>query len=116
VADAHLKGGGTAFVYRLDFAETGGPYRGYAFHSLDVRLVWDRPSPQAENAQAEAGLAVEMHHAWIAFLRGETPVAAGVPTWPEYTSVTRPTLVFDVQNRVEQKPQEAELRLWDGVL
>jgi hypothetical protein len=25
-------------------------------------------------------------------------------------------MVFDTQNHVEQKPQEAELRLWDGVL
>jgi para-nitrobenzyl esterase len=116
VVDAHLKGGGTAFMYRLNFAETSGFYRGYAFHGLDVGLVWDRPSPQAKNAQAEADLALEMHHAWIAFLRGEAPAAAGVPAWPEYNSITRPTMVFDTQNRVEQKPQEAELRLWDGVL
>ena len=116
VADAHLKGGGTAFVYRLDFAETDGLYRGYAFHSLDVRMVWDRPSLQAENSQAEADLALEMHRAWIAFLRGEAPAAPGVPAWPEYNSVMRPSMIFDTQNRVEQKPQEAELRLWDGVL
>jgi para-nitrobenzyl esterase len=116
VADAHVKGGGTTFVYRLDFAETSGFLKGYAFHSLDVRLVWDRPSATAENAQAEADLALEMHHAWTAFLRGEAPAAAGVPVWPEYNAQTRPTLVFDVQNRLERKPQEAELRLWDGVL
>jgi para-nitrobenzyl esterase len=116
VADAHIKGGGTAFVYRLDFAETSGYYKGYAFHSLDVRLVWDQPLATVENAQAEADLAHEMHHAWLMFLRGEAPAAAGVPTWPVYNVQTRPTLVFDAQNRVEQRPQEAELRLWDGVL
>ncbi len=115
-ADAHLKGGGTAFVYRLDFAETGGYLRGYAFHSLDVRLVWDRPSPDAANAQAEADLALQMHHAWLAFLRGETPAAPNVPAWPEYNATTRPTMVFDTENHLEQKPQEAELRLWDAVL
>ncbi len=115
-ADAHLKGGGTAFVYRLDFAETGGYLRGYAFHSLDVRMVWDRPSKEAENSAAEADLALQMHHAWTAFLRGETPAALGVPAWPEYNATTRPTMVFDTENHVEQKPQEAELRLWDGIL
>ena len=115
-ADAHIKGGGSGFMYRLDFAETNGYFRGYAFHSLDVRLVWDRPSPKAENAAAEAELALEMYRAWIAFLRGETPAASGVPTWPEYDSTTRPTMVFETQNHVEQRPQEAELRLWDGVL
>jgi len=116
VADAHLKGDGTAFMYRLDFAETGGYLRGYAFHSLDVPLVWDRPSPKAENAAAEADLALEMFHAWTAFLRGDPPAAPAVPSWPEYNPITRPTMVFDTQTHVEQNPQAPELRLWDGVL
>ena len=116
VSDAHLKGGGSAWMYRLDFSETSGFLRGYAFHSLDVRLVWNRPSTVAENASAEAELARQMHQAWMAFLRGETPSGTGVPAWPEYDSTTRPTMVFDTQNRVEQKPQEAELHIWDGLL
>jgi para-nitrobenzyl esterase len=116
VADAHVKGGGSAWMYRLDFSETGGFLKGYAFHSLDVRLVWNRPSALAENAVAEADLAHQMHQAWTAFLHGDTPSGIGVPQWPEYNSTTRPTMVFDTQNHVEQKPQEAELRLWDGVL
>ncbi len=115
-ADAHLKGGGSAWMYRLDFSETGGFLRGYAFHSLDVRLVWNRPSLLAVNAAEEAELAHQMHQSWIGFLRGEAPSAPGVPVWPEYNSGTRPTMVFDTQNHVESKPEEAELRLWDGVL
>jgi len=116
VADAHVKGGGSAWMYRLDFTETSGYLRGYAFHSLDVRLVWNRPSKLAENASAEADLAKQMYQAWIAFLRGEMPGGAGVPAWPAYNSTTRPTMIFDTQNHVEQKPQDAELRLWDGVM
>jgi para-nitrobenzyl esterase len=116
VADAHVKGGGSVWMYRLDFSETNGFLRGYAFHSLDVRLVWNRPSALAENAIAEADLARKMSQAWVAFLRGEAPSAPGVPAWPEYNSLTRPTMVFDTQSRVEQKPQETELRVWDGVL
>jgi para-nitrobenzyl esterase len=56
VADAHLKGGGEAWVYRLDFAESSGNLRGNAYHSLDVPLVWNRPSTTVENAAAEAEL------------------------------------------------------------
>jgi len=115
-ADAHLKGGGSAWMYRLDFSETNGFLRGYAFHSLDVRLVWNRPSLLAVNAAAEADLARQMYQAWIAFLRGDTPASPGVPAWPEYNSATRPTMIFDTQNHVEFKPEDAELRLWDGVL
>ena len=116
VADAHSNAGGPTFMYRLDFSETRGYFRGYAFHSLDVGLVWDRPSEKAENAAAEAALAHQMHQAWVAFLRGETPAAAEVPTWPAYDAVTRPTMIFDIKNHMEEQPQEAELRLWDGVL
>jgi para-nitrobenzyl esterase len=57
-----------------------------------------------------------MDHAWIAFLRGEAPASAGLPEWPEYTSNARDTMVFDIESRVEEQPQEAELRLWDGLL
>jgi len=116
VADAHANTGSLAFVYRLDFAETSGFLHGYAFHSLDVPLVWNRPSTKVDNAAAEAVLARQMHQAWVAFLRGEVPSADGVPAWPAYNPDTRITMVFDTQNRVEQRPQEAELRLWDGVL
>jgi para-nitrobenzyl esterase len=116
VADAHVKGGGTAWMYRLDFSETSGYLRGYAFHSLDVRLVWNRPSLLTENAVAEADLAKEMHQAWLAFIRGEAPAAPNIPAWPQYDSTSRPTMIFDTQDHLETKPQEAELRLWDGVL
>jgi para-nitrobenzyl esterase len=116
VADAHLKGGGEAWMYRLDFAESSGRLKGNAFHSLDVRLAWNRPAKDVENAAAEAELAEQMHHAWIAFLRGETPQSHGLPAWPKYRSDERPTMVLDTHSRVEDKPQEAELRLWDGVL
>jgi para-nitrobenzyl esterase len=116
VADAFVNGGGTAWMYRLDYAESIGPLRGFAHHSLELHLVWDRPSAQAENAAAEVELAREMDHAWIAFLRGDTPASAGLPEWPEYTSSARDTLVFDSESRVEEHPQGAELRLWDGLL
>lgn len=116
VADAHTRPGNPTFMYRLDFAQTSGYFRGYAFHSLDVPLVWDRPSDNTDNASAEAALAHQMHQCWVAFLRGETPAAPAIPAWPPYDSSTRPTMVLDSNSRVEEKPQEAELRLWDGVL
>jgi para-nitrobenzyl esterase len=114
--DAQVKGGGSALMYRLDFSENGGPFRGYAFHSLDIRLVWDRPSNSIENATDEAALALAMHHAWVAFLHGKAPEAHGLPDWPAYNSIDRPTMVFDNLSHIEVKPQEAELRLWDGLL
>lgn len=116
VADAHVTGGGEAWMYRLDFAETSGRLRGYAFHSLDVRLVWDRPSEIVANAADEAKMAQQMHEAWTAFLRGDTPGCKGLPTWPQYHKDSRETMILDVHSRVEERPQETELRAWDGML
>jgi len=116
VVDAHVKAGGSAWMYRLDFAETSGRLQGYAYHGLDEPLVWDKPRTSGTNAAAEITLAKQMHPAWSAFIRGESPAAPGLPAWPPYRSDTRPTMVLDTQSRVDQKPHEAELRLWDGVL
>lgn len=113
VADAMVRGGGSAWMYRLDFAETSGHLQGYAFHGLDVGLAWNQPNTGVANAAAEAALAEQVHPAWLAFIRGEAPAAPGLPIWPKYDPKNRSTLSIDVPSRVEQQPQEAELRLWD---
>jgi para-nitrobenzyl esterase len=116
VADAFVKGGGKAWMYRFDYPESSGWLRGFAHHTLEVHLVWSRPSAEAGNAKEERDLARDMHQAWIAFLRGETPASSGLPDWPEYRIETRATMAFDAKSRVEQYPQDGERRLWDGRL
>jgi len=115
VIEAHSRHG-DAYVYRLDFAETSGNLKGYAFHGLDVGLVWNRPNINAGNAADEAALSARMQKAWASFLRGETPAADGLPAWPKYTRRERTTMVLDVASHVDRKPHEAEYRLWDGLL
>ncbi len=116
VTDAHVKAGGRAWMYELAFAESGGRYSGFAYHSLDVGLVWEKPHADIANAGAEAALATQMHDAWVTFIKGGVPAAAGLPEWPEYRAGSRATMILDSVSRVEEQPQEAELRLWDGKL
>ena len=116
VVDAYLKGGGTAWMYRLDFAPASGRLKGEAYHSDDIGLVWDKVNEEITNVAAERALAKQMHAAWVAFIKGGAPGAEGLPMWPQYTSDARETMVFDKVSRVEERPQEAELRLWDGVM
>ena len=116
VVDAHVKGGGSAWMYRLDFAPTSGRYKGEAYHSFDLELVWDKPDKDIDNAAEQAALARQVHAAWAAFIRGEAPGGAGLPSWPQYDGEKRTTMVLETHSHVELKPQEAELRLWDGVL
>lgn len=116
VAEAHVRCGGETYVYRLDFSETSGGMKGFAYHSLDLPLVWRKPHEKVENAGAETALGAAVQQAWLAFLRGGAPAAPGMPEWPKWNAETRPTMLVNSESRVETKPQEAELRLWDGVL
>lgn len=116
VAEAHVLSGGDAYVYRLDFAETSGRLKGFAYHSLDIPLVWDKPRTEVDNATAEAAMAKRMHTAWAHFIRGDAPYAEGLPDWPMWTAANRETMLLGDDSHVEQRPFEAELRLWDGVL
>jgi para-nitrobenzyl esterase len=116
VADAHLAGGGMAFVYRVDFAEASGNYQHLSPHGQELKLVWDRPNANAGNAADEARLAAEMHAAWVGFLKGEVPAAKGLPAWPEFTARARATMIVDTECRVEDRPAAAELALWEKML
>ncbi len=116
VAESHTKGGGAAWMYRLDFTEGSGRLGAFAPHSLELHLVWDHPSNTVAKTAAETDLANKIHEAWCAFLRGNAPNAPGLPTWPQYTLDERRTMIFDARSRVESQPQKAELALWDGVL
>jgi len=116
VAQAHVRGGGKAWMYRLDFAESSGGLRNYAYHSLDVGMVWNKPHRLVGNAAAEAALGRQIHAAWVAFLQGKSPAAPGLPEWPQCDNTTRATMILNTQSHVENQPQQAELRLWDNVL
>ena len=116
VADAHTRSGGQTFTYRLDFAEASGRLSGYAYHSLDVGLVWDKPHAAVSNASAEATLATQMHTAWAAFIRGDVPAAPGLPAWPAYNLATRPTMLLNTQSEIATNPNLPELHLWDRIL
>ena len=91
VADALVEGEGTVFMYRLDFTESSGHLSGFAYHSLDVPLVWDRPHPNAANLNQELALGKQVHVAWAAFIRGEPRPRPASPPGPNTPSpIARP--------------------------
>ncbi len=114
VAEAAVQGGAEAFVYRLDYPGTDR-YRGLAFHSYDLRFVWNSFGKDVPTT-AQQQLAVQMHAAWIAFVQGRAPAAAGLPVWPRYDLATRATLLFNQLSVVVSDPSQAERKLWDGLL
>jgi para-nitrobenzyl esterase len=116
VADAHVRCGGRAWMYRFDFEEARGRLANYAAHAQEVGMVWDKPHTGVGNDAAEAALGKQMHTAWSAFICGRTPSAPGLPVWPAYDVDRRLTMILNEESHVESKPQEAELQLWSGLL
>ncbi len=116
LADAHTRAGGATWMYRLDFVPTSGRMANEAFHSEDLGFVWNKLSRTEQSDSAAQQLAIAMHAAWCAFIRGGDPSTPALPAWPRFNPTSRPTMIFNNTSRVEQQPFEAELRLWDGVL
>ena len=112
VAEALARGGGHVWFYRLDETAATGAHKGTSYHSYELGFVWET-LPQGETPAAET-LSKEMHDAWVAFIKGGVPTAAGLPPWPVWNPQTRPTMILNNTSAVQQQPFEAELRLWDG--
>jgi para-nitrobenzyl esterase len=111
---AHLLGGGDAWLYRFDCAPSSGEYAGFAYHSFDLGFVWE--SKHVLPDPVEGPLARTMHLAWAAFIHGRSPSAPQLPAWPQYTQSNHATMILNAQSDVEIDPQKSELALWQGVM
>ncbi|GIW14852.1 MAG: hypothetical protein KatS3mg063_0705 [Tepidiforma sp.] len=49
-----------------------------------------------------------MMDAWIAFARTGDPSHPGIGRWEPYEEETRPTMVFDLESRLERDPYAEE--------
>jgi para-nitrobenzyl esterase len=91
--------GGT-YHYQFDFASPALDGRLGSCHALEIPFVFDNlnqpcvsffAGPNPPQAVADA-----MHRAWIAFAHRGDPNHDGLPAWPAYDAVSRPTMHFDV--------------------
>ena len=106
VAEAQVAAGGTAWMYRYDLPATDGTYPGHAVHAGELASVWRRPG---------AALPA-LHDAWVRFIGGAPPGAAGLPEWPKFDTARRQTMILDAAPHVADDPRGAERRIWAGVL
>jgi para-nitrobenzyl esterase len=85
-----------------------------ACHVLEIPFVFglqgtaDLAGFTGSGPDADA-LSDRMMSAWLAFARGEEP-------WLRHDPGTRPTMVFDVESRIELAPREPERAVLDAVL
>ena len=111
-AQAHGRGGGDAFLYRFDWAPSGGNAGLGAAHGFDEAFVWDVADaarfPLAAGDRSAPGLGAAMNRALIDFAR------EGSPGWMslEDGSAIR---IFGDPRASFAKIDEALLEAWGGV-
>jgi para-nitrobenzyl esterase len=111
--------GAPTYVYQLNWQTpvNGGQWK--APHGLDIPLSFDNiaycPSMVSKSAEAQT-LADIMSEVWIAFARTGNPQTKAIPDWPRFNVHDRPTMIFDLQSRIEHDPRGKERKLFVPVL
>lgn len=102
------------WMYRMDWETEADNGRQMAPHAIDIPFVLDtvgteltRPGQLDEQRR----MTRQMSDAWVSFARDGRPSSALLPDWTPYNSAQRPTLLFNVQSRMENDPNGSDLEL-----
>ena len=110
LAERQVDQGPPVYMYYLTW-ET--PVAGGLFkspHTIDIPFMFknvDKAAVLTSHEPDAFEIERQMSNAWIAFARTGDPNSADLPTWPQYDSTARATMVFDVPPRVENDPKKA---------
>jgi len=121
LAEAQAARGAPVYLYRFDFRSPVFGGRLGAAHALELPFVWNRLDlPMAtvllgEGLAAAQPLATAMHASWVQFIRGGDPNGGGLPAWPRYDSVRRPTMMLDRTCEVVDDPAGEARAMWPAV-
>lgn len=113
-AEARAQAKTNAWVYQLDFASRTEPRRG-AFHSLDIALVFGTLSAKGSQTGTAAdarAASTAMQDSFVAFTTTGNPNHAGLPKWPVYDLIRRPTMIFDTRSHIENDPRQWQRELF----
>lgn len=109
------QGGAPAYVYLWTWPSPalGGKFG--AVHGVDVGLAFHNYNGDlVGNGHPEAvTMADRLASAWVAFARTGDPNNPEIPQWPAYDAERKPTMIFDLDMRVEEDPL-ADLRHFWG--
>jgi para-nitrobenzyl esterase len=86
--------------------------RPQAFHCAELPFVFyntDRCATMTGGGSDARALGGQVADAWINFARTGNPNHRDIPSWPEFSSETVPTMIFDSKVQVELKSDALEL-------
>jgi para-nitrobenzyl esterase len=109
-------------VYVYEFAWRSPALGGAlgACHALELPFVFDTLDAPGMASFAGKGadarsVSENMMGAWLAFARDADPCHTALGGWPLHDPEARPTLVIDVETRVELAPRAETARAWEGL-
>lgn len=115
IADEQAKlGGARVWAYRMDWETTARDGLLMSPHAIDIPFVLDtvgsNPIEPGQLAEHQAMMR-KMSSAWVAFARNGNPQNEHIPDWHPYESVSRPTLLFNLESRMASDPDGSDLAL-----
>jgi para-nitrobenzyl esterase len=120
VQQAALKaaqGGGPAFLYSFAWDSPVLDGRLHSFHCSDMPFVFDntdRCDHMTGGGPEARALAARISAAWVQFARTGNPNHAGLPEWPAFDAVRRPTMIFDNACAAKDDPDREVLKALDA--
>jgi len=113
VAEARAGASADTWMYRFDHPDPSDNHRFGACHAVEIPFVFDTIDrddvrPLIGDAPS-AGVAANVHGAWVAF------ITTGDPGWPAYDTGTRTTGLLGETTRVVADPAGDERTLWTDI-
>jgi para-nitrobenzyl esterase len=111
--------GASVFAYRFDWEtpEGGGHMR--SPHTIEIQFVFNNikiAGPFISKMPEAYALADKTSAAWVEFARSGNPSTPKLPKWPAYSEVSRDTMLFNNDCRVESDPDRGPRLVMEKVL
>jgi para-nitrobenzyl esterase len=92
------------YYFRWESPMDGGRLK--SPHTIEIPFAFDtvKAANLTKNSPEAQALADKVSEAWIAFARTGDPNTSKLPQWPAFEPISRPTMVFNNQSRVENDP------------
>ncbi|MEO8884544.1 MAG: carboxylesterase family protein [Mucilaginibacter sp.] len=96
-AKAMVKAGIPTWEYRFDYIKNDALK---AAHAREMPFIWFDPESKGMADAEKRNLAMNMHKAWVAFIKTGNPNIPELPQWPLYKTDTKPVMLFNINSSI----------------